>query len=327
MSAFLIKQFVVFKNQKSKIKNQNMSENKLPSWNETPTKKTITDFIEKITKEGSADFIPEEDRIAVFDNDGTLWTEQPFQIQIIYCLYRIKDLGDKDPKLVENQPLKAFYEQDWKTISCMTKKDIFIFVVTALDGNTPDDYKKLVVDWFDSAIHPKFKFSYYNSFFVPQIELLRYLEEYGFKNFIVSGGGIEFMKAVCSKMYGIPEYRIIGSSFKSMVEYDGNTPILKRLQELNSFNDKDEKVNNIHLHIGKKPILAFGNSDGDLAMIRYTVSNKNGIGFILHHDDSEREAAYDRDFKISPLIVGLDVAAKEGINLVSMKEDWNKVFE
>ena len=304
-----------------------MSEKKLPSWNETSTKKSITDFVDKITKEGSPDFIPEEDRIAVFDNDGTLWTEQPFQIQIIYCLDRIKELGEKDPELVKSQPLKAFYEQDWKTVSEMTKKDIYEFVVTVLDGKTPEDFKKLVVNWFDKAVHPQFKQSYYKCYYQPQIELLRYLEDNGFKNFIVSGGGIDFMKAVCTNIYGIPDHRIIGSSFKTKVEYNGNIPVLVRLPELNSFNDKDEKVNNIHLHIGKKPVFAFGNSDGDLAMIRYTLSKDNGIAFILHHDDDGREVAYDREFKLSPLIEGLEVAVKEGLNIVSMNNDWQRVFD
>ncbi|HMQ69761.1 MAG TPA: HAD family hydrolase [Ignavibacteria bacterium] len=302
-----------------------MQNNILPSWNETPIKKTIIEFLGKITKENSPEFIPVKDRIAVFDNDGTLWTEQPLQVQVLYCLDRMRVLGDKDPGLVETQPLKGFYERDLKMISSMTKEDLFTFLLTTLDGNTPEDYRNLVLEWFKNAVHPKFKFSYYNTAFKPQIELLRYLEANGFKNFIVSGGGIDFMRTIGERIYELPEYQIIGSSIKTKVEYDGTIPIVKRDQLLNSFDDREEKINNINLHIGKKPVLAFGNSDGDLAMIRYTLSN-GGLGFILHHDDDVREVAYDRNFRLSPLNEGLDVAEKEGINIVSMKNDWKEIF-
>lgn len=304
-----------------------MSDNTLPSWNDTKIKKSIIEFVQNAVKEGSPGFIPEEDRIAVFDNDGTLWTEQPLQVQIFYCLDRIKTLGKANPALVATQPLKAFYEQDWKTIFAMTKQEIFTFFLTTLDGKTPEDYEKLVLDWFEKGVHPKFKFSYYNSAFIPQLELLRYLEDNGFKIFIVSGGGIDFMRAVSEKIYGIKVNRVIGSSSKLQTVYEGTKPVINRLLQLGSFNDKTEKVNNIHLHIGKRPVFAFGNSDGDLAMIRYTLSGDGAkIAFLLHHDDNEREVAYDKDFKLSPLVEGLEVAAAEGINLVSMKNDWNEIF-
>lgn len=299
----------------------------LPSWNDTEIKNSIIDFVNKISDKDSKAFIPEEDRIAVFDNDGTLWTEQPLQVEIFYALDRAKALAEMNPDLKTSPIFKAFLEMDLKTLLTFPKSDIVNLLMKTHDGKTPEEFQKNVTNWFETALHPKFKCSYYNCTFKPQTELLQYLRDNGFKTFIVSGGGIGFMRAVAYKIYGIPEYQIIGSNGKTKIEYKGNVPEIMRQPVLNSFDDKDEKINNINLHIGKRPVFAFGNSDGDLAMLRYTLNNNyESMSLLLHHDDEVREVAYDKDFKISPLITALEVADKEGITVVSMKKEWLKVF-
>lgn len=304
-----------------------MTNNILPSWNDTEIKRSVLKFIERISDKDSEDFIPEENRIAVFDNDGTLWTEQPFPVQLLFALDRIKELAELNPEMKNSQPFKAFIEKDIKTISTFSKKDIMTFLFKTHDTKTPEEFESNVKHWFENAVHPRFKFSFYDSVFKPQVELLQYLRENDFKTFIVSGGGINFMRVVSEKIYGISSDRVIGSSGKTKIEYEGSKPLITRLPELGSFDDREEKVNNIYLHIGKRPVFAFGNSDGDLAMLRYTLAGEGlKMALLIHHDDSEREVAYDKDFKISPLKEALDVAEAEGINVVSMKNDWNKVF-
>ena len=304
-----------------------MTNNILPSWNDTEIKRSVLKFIERISDKDSEDFIPEENRIAVFNNDGTLWTEQPFPVQLLFALDRIKELAELNPEMKNSQPFKAFIEKDIKTISTFSKKDIMTFLFKTHDAKTLEEFESNVKHWFENAVHPRFKFSFYDSVFKPQVELLQYLRENDFKTFIVSGGGINFMRVVSEKIYGISSDRVIGSSGKTKIEYEGSKPLITRLPELGSFDDREEKVNNIYLHIGKRPVFAFGNSDGDLAMLRYTLAGEGlKMALLIHHDDSEREVAYDKDFKISPLKEALEVAEAEGINVVSMKNDWNKVF-
>ena len=304
-----------------------MTNNILPSWNDTEIKRSVLKFIERISDKDSEDFIPEENRIAVFDNDGTLWTEQPFPVQLLFALDRIKELAELNPEMKNSQPFKAFIEKDIKTISTFSKKDIMTFLFKTHDTKTPEEFESNVKHWFENAVHPRFKFSFYDSVFKPQVELLQYLRENDFKTFIVSGGGINFMRVVSEKIYGISSDRVIGSSGKTKIEYEGSKPLITRLPELGSFDDREEKINNIYLHIGKRPVFTFGNSDGDLAMLRYTLAGEGlKMALLIHHDDSEREVAYDKDFKISPLKEALEVAEAEGINVVSMKNDWNKVF-
>lgn len=301
--------------------------NNLSTWNDTPTRKKIIEFVNSVTDESNPDYIKPADRIAVFDNDGTLWCEQPLQVQFFYVLDRIKDIASSKPEMKDTQPFKAFLEKDMKTISTFTKKQLMEFIFTAMGEKTPDELTEKVKQWFENAKHPKFNFSFYKCAYKPQLELLGFLKENDFKTFIVSGGGVEFMRVISEKMYGIPAERVIGSSAKASVIMNGNIPVVNRLSELNSFDDREEKILNIHLHIGKKPVLAFGNSDGDLAMLRYTLSGKGKkLSLLLHHDDAEREVAYDRDFKLSPLKEALDVADEEGILKVSMKNDWSEVF-
>lgn len=304
-----------------------MTTNILPSWNDTPTKKSIIDFVQKITNESGPDFIPVNERIATFDNDGTLWTEQPLQVELFFALDMAREQAELNPDLKNSPIFRAFIDMDIKTLLTFPKKDIIDLLFKTHAGKTPAEFESRVRDWFDTAVHPRFKFSFYNSAFKPQIELLDYLRENGFKTFIVSGGGIDFMRTVAEKIYGIPSYMTVGSNAVTKIEYDGSKPVVTRIAQLRSFDDRDEKVSNIHLHIGKRPVLAFGNSDGDLAMLRYTLAGEGSrMALLLHHDDNEREVAYDKDFKISPLDEALKVAAAEGINIVSMKNDWSKVF-
>lgn len=304
-----------------------MKEDILKSWKDSVARKSIIDLVESITEEGSSDFVPIKDRVATFDNDGTLWCEQPLQVQFFYVIDRIKEIAESNPEMKETQPFKAFLEQDLKTISTFTKQQLMEFLFTAMGEKTPEELASAVKNWFETARNPKFNFSYYDCAFKPQLELLDYLRANDFKVFIVSGGGIEFMRVISEKIYGIPTDCVIGSSVKTAIVMNGTVPVINRLKELANFDDREEKVLNIHLHIGKRPILAFGNSDGDLAMLRYTLAgNGKRLALLLHHDDAEREVAYDRDFKISPLNEALDVAAAEGIQVVSMKNDWAEVF-
>ncbi|HMS34661.1 MAG TPA: HAD family hydrolase, partial [Ignavibacteria bacterium] len=303
-----------------------MEKKSLTSWNDTEIKKSLINFVAEITNKDSSDFIPEEDRIATFDNDGTLWTEQPLQVELFYALYRAEKLAEANPELKNDTVYNAFLNKDIKTLITFPKQKIIELLFKTHDGKTPEEFKSFVKEWFESAVHPLFKFSFYNTAFKPQLELLRYLKDNGFKIFIVSGGGVDFMRTVAEKIYGIPGERITGSSGMTKIEYDGTIPVVVRLPQLRSFDDRDEKVNNIHLHIGRRPVLAFGNSDGDLAMLRYTLARKGlRMALLLHHDDGVREVAYDKDFKISPLNEALNVAAAEGIKVVSMKNDWKEV--
>ena len=304
-----------------------MNENILKSWNDSASRKSIIELVESITREGSPDFVPMEDRVATFDNDGTLWCEQPLQVQFFYVIDRIKLIAELNPVMKDTQPFKAFLEQDHETISTFTKRDLMEFIFTAMGEKTPEELTFEVKNWFETARNPKFNFSYYDCAFKPQLELLDYLRANNFKVFIVSGGGIEFMRVISEKIYGIPTECVVGSSVKTTIVMNGTVPVINRLKELANFDDRDEKILNIHLHIGKRPVLAFGNSDGDSAMLRYTLAGSGKrLALLLHHDDAVREVAYDRDFKISPLNEALDVAAAEGIMVVSMKNDWSKVF-
>ena len=304
-----------------------MDTNNLSLWNDSASRSKIIDLVKAVTDETGPDYLKPSERIAVFDNDGTLWCEQPIQVQFFYVIDRIKEIAETNPEMKETQPFKAFLEKDHNTISTFTKKDLIKFVFTAMGEKTPDELFTAVKNWFDTAKNPKFNFSFYDCAYKPQLELIKYLHQNDFRVFIVSGGGVEFMRVISEKMYGIPTERVIGSSVKTTVVMNGTVPAINRLQELANFDDREEKILNIHLHIGKRPVLAFGNSDGDLAMLRYTLAgNGKGLSLLLHHDDAEREVAYDRNFKISPLNEALDVATAEGIQVVSMKNDWAEVF-
>lgn len=302
--------------------------NLLESWCDGRIKLAIMDFVSRVTTKGRADFVPQADRIAVFDNDGTLWCEQPLQVQFYFGHDRLTTLAQYDPTLRQRQPFKAYLEHDMAGIHKMGKRGLFQVAAAEHAGMTEDAFDQLARAWLMRARHPKLGVPYTQLVYQPQLELLDFLRASGFKTFIVSGGGIDLIRAFSEEVYGIARERVIGSSVRTHFEMQRSRGELIKLAELSSFDDREEKVVNIGLHIGRRPILAFGNSDGDLAMLRYTRTGKGPrLALLLHHDDEQREFAYDRDFRLSPLAEALDKAVDYGFTLVSMKRDWQTVFE
>jgi len=299
----------------------------LPSWNEGAAKSAIVDFVARVTRDRGADYLPPAERIATFDNDGTLWCEQPFQVQVFFLIDRVKALAASDPAIAQRQPFKAVLEQDRATLHSLGKKAVMELFAATHAGMTEDAFYAIATRWFASAKHPKLNRLFKRCTYAPQVELLEYLRKNGFRTFIVSGGGIDLIRVVSEEAYGIAREQVIGSSARLRFDTDAGGTSLMKLGELNSFDDREAKPQNIGLHIGRRPVLAFGNSDGDLAMLRYTRSRPGAsLALLLHHDDDAREVAYDRDFKLSPLVEALDQRHSYGITLVSMKRDWKTVF-
>ncbi len=300
----------------------------LPSWNDGAVKAAILEFVNQVTREDSPTYVTPPERIATFDNDGTLWCEQPIQVQAFFLLDRVKAIATEQPKLAQQQPFKAILERDKATIATFSKKELVTLFFATHTGMTPEAFQDIAISWLNVAHHPRFQQLFKACVYQPMRELLALLKANRFRNFIVTGGGIEFVRAIAEEIYDIPPEQVIGSSSKLKFELQGDTPRLTKLPELNSFDDREVKVENIALHIGRRPLLAFGNSDGDLAMLQYTAAGSgNRLALLLHHDDSDREYAYDRDFKLSPLTVALDIVPKlNGGRVVSMKQDWNPVF-
>ncbi|MDR9806850.1 HAD family hydrolase [Rhizobium hidalgonense] len=301
----------------------------LPSWNDTAPKATIITFVEKVTKQGSPDFVPEAERIAVFDNDGTLWVEHPSYTQLAFALDRVKMLAPQHPEWRETQPFKAVLDGDMKTLAASGEKGLLELIMTTHAGMTSSDFQKVVSDWLASARDPKFKRPYTELVYQPMVELLAYLRANGFKTFIVSGGGIEFMRPWAEKIYGVPPEQVIGSSIKTEFRMQDDTPTLYRLPEVNFIDDKAGKPVGINQQIGRRPIAAFGNSDGDLQMLQWTTmaGGPARLGVLIHHTDAAREYAYDRDTEFGRLDKALDAAAITGWTVVDMKADWKQVFK
>jgi len=299
----------------------------LPSWTDGFAKAAILDFVSRATREGSSDFIPVPERIAVFDNDGTLWVEQPLLVQLYFALDRLTAFARRDPALRERQPYKAFLERDFKTIAGFSRREAFEFVYTTHAGFTTKEFAEVAASWLADARHPTLNRLFTECVYQPQLELLDFLRSRGFKPFVVTGGGIEFVRCIAEKLYGIPPEQVVGSSNKTRLESGPGGPALFKLPELRSFDDRDEKVVNIELHIGRRPRLAFGNSDGDLRMLQYTSGGHGArLCLLLHHDDAQREFAYDREFRLSPLDEALRMAPASGFVVVSIKSDWKTVF-
>jgi hypothetical protein len=299
----------------------------LASWNDGAAKSAITAFVARVTDPCSEELVAPAGRIAVFDNDGTLWCEQPMQAQGFFLGDRVRDLAARDPSLKGKQPYKAFLEDDHATLHALGKKAIVELMMATHTGMSEGMFDGIAKAWFASAKHPQLGRLFKDCTYRPQVELLEFLRENGFKTYIVSGGGIDLIRAFAEEAYGIPREQVIGSSSRLKFEAADRGGRLMKVGELNSFDDRDAKPQNIGLHIGRRPILAFGNSDGDLAMMRYTLGGAGArLALLLHHDDAEREFAYDRDFRLSPLSEALDKAAVFGIDVVSMKRDWNEVF-
>jgi len=299
----------------------------LPSWNDGPAKISITAFVEKVTKEGSPDFVPVPERIATFDNDGTLWCEKPLPVQLFFTLDRVKALAPQHPQWKDQEPFASLLKDDLKGALAGGDRALLEIITATHAGMTNEEFEKIVTDWIATAKHPKYQQPFTACVYQPMLELLAYLRANGFKTYIVSGGGIEFMRPWTEKVYGIPPEQVVGSSIKTKFELQGGKPVLMRLPELNFNDDKDGKPIGINQHIGRWPIAAFGNSDGDLQMLQYTAGG-SGARFCLyvHHNDAEREYAYDRQDPLAKLDKGLDEAAAKGWTVVSMKDDWKRVF-
>jgi len=299
----------------------------LPSWNDTAPRQAIVRFVEKVTRQGSPDFVPPAERIAVFDNDGTLWSEQPAYFQLFFAIDRVKALAPKHPEWKEKQPFRAALQGDMKALAASGEKGLLTLIMATHAGMTPEEFRKTVRDWLASARHPKFKRPYNELVYKPMLELLAYLRANGFKTFIVSGGGIEFMRAWAEEAYGIPPEQMVGSSIKTKYVVKNGKPMLVRQPALNFIDDKEGKPVGILQHIGRRPIAAFGNSDGDFQMLEWTTAGPGArFGLIVRHDDAEREYAYDRQSHIGTLARGLDEGPKRGWTIVSMKNDWKQVY-
>ena len=299
----------------------------LPSWNEGAAKQAIIDFVAKTTKEGSADFVPVNDRIACIDNDGTLWTEKPLPFQLYFLIDRLKAMAPQHPEWKSKQPYKGILEGDLKTAMSGGEKALLEIGMVTHAGMTTDEFDKTVKEWMATATHPKSGKHYYEMVYQPMLELLDYLRANGYKPFIVSGGGIDFMRVWAEEVYGIPPYQIVGSSFKTKYDSSGNQPVLLKLAEFNFKDDKLGKPVGIHQHIGKRPVFTCGNSDGDYAMMQYTTTGSGSrFGLFVHHTDSIREYFYDRKPGLARLDKGLDDAAKYNWLVVDMKTDWKRIY-
>jgi len=304
-----------------------MAGDPLPSWTEGKAKQSIVDFVQRVTAPGSKDFVPEPERIAVFDNDGTLWAEQPFYFQLVFALDRVKALAAKHPEWKEKEPFKSVLAGDLKGVLAGGEHALLELVMATHAGMTTEEFEQVVNNWIATAKHPRFNRPYTECVYQPMLELLAYLRANGFKTWIVSGGGIEFMRPWTERVYGIPSEQVVGSSIKTKFELRHGKPVLLRLPEINFIDDKAGKPVGIHYHIGRRPIAAFGNSDGDFQMLEWTTAGSGPrFGMIVHHDDAEREWAYDRKSSIGKLDRGLDEAAKRGWLVVSMKRDWKFIF-
>jgi hypothetical protein len=299
----------------------------LPSWNEGATKQSIMDFVAAVTREGSPDFVPPAERIATFDNDGTLWVEHPMYTQLAFGLDRVKTLAPQHPEWKEMQPFKAALEGDMETLAGSGEHGLLELVMATHAGMTANEFQKIVVDWIATARHPRFERLYAELAYLPMLELLAYLRANAFKTFIVSGGGIEFMRPWTERVYGVPPEQVVGSSIKTKFQMRDGRPELFRTAELNFIDDNVGKPVGINEYIGRRPIAAFGNSDGDLEMLQWTtIADGRRFGLIVHHTDAEREYAYDRDTSFGRLDKALDAAAINKWTVVDMKNDWKRIF-
>jgi len=300
----------------------------LPSWNDGKAKQSIVAFVEKVTKEGSSDFVPPEERIATFDNDGTLWCEQPLYFQLLFALDRVKTLAPQHPEWKTQEPFASLLKGDVKGALAGGERTMLEIIIVTHAGMTTADFEQIVKDWITTAKHPKFKRPYTECIYQPMVELLAYLRANGFKTFIVSGGGIEFMRPWTEKVYGIPPEQVVGSSIKTKYEMRDGKPVLMRLPEMNFIDDKTGKPVGINSHIGRRPIAAFGNSTGDQQMLEWTQAGSGvRLMMLVHHDDAVREFAYGAESKIGTFSDALMAEAKkDGWTVISMKDDWKKIF-
>jgi hypothetical protein len=299
----------------------------LPSWNNTAPKKAIIAFVEKVTKPGSPDFVPVAERIATFDNDGTLWAEQPMYFQLLFALDRVKVLAPQHPEWKTTEPFASLLKGDVVRALSGGEKSMVEIVMATHAGMTTDEFEKTVKDWIATARHPTTKKLYTEMVYQPMLELVTYLRANGFKTFIVSGGGIEFMRPWTEKVYGIPPEQVVGSSIKTKFEMRDGKPVLVRLPAVEFVDDKEGKPAGINSHIGRRPIAAFGNSDGDQQMLEWTTAGSGArFALLVHHTDAAREWAYDRKSSVGRLDKAWDEATAKGWTVVDMQRDWRKIF-
>jgi len=303
----------------------------LPSWNECPAKQSIIAFVEKVTKEGGPDFVKPELRIATFDNDGTLWCEQPMYFQELFAFDRIKETAEQHPEWKDKEPYKFVLDGDLKALAAQGEKSLLEIVSATHAGMSVEDFHKIVREWMHTARHPRFHRPYDQCIYQPMVEVLKYLRANQFKTFIVSGGGVEFMRPWVEGAYGIPPQQVVGSSGVVKYEWNDGKPMLLKEPKVEFIDDGPGKPVGINRFIGRHPIFAFGNSDGDLEMLQWTTDGPESgprprIGLIVHHTDAEREYAYDRHSAVGKLDKALDAAPREGWFVVNMKDDWKVIF-
>jgi phosphoserine phosphatase len=299
----------------------------LPSWKEGSAKKAIQAFVAAVTDADGPHFVPPPERIAVFDNDGTLWVEQPMYTQLAFAVDRVETLAPQHPEWKTQQPFKAVLEDDLDALADAGKRGLVEILMATHGGMTTEEFETIVTDWIASARHPKYDRPYTELVYQPMLELLDYLRANDFKTFIVSGGGIELMRPWVEQVYGIPPEQVVGSSIEVKYEMQDGEPVLVRLPQIDFIDDKAGKPVAIHKFIGRRPLLAFGNSDGDLQMLQWTTAGEGPrLGLLLRHDDAAREYAYDRESHFGRLDEALDQAPEAGWTVVSMKNDWKEIF-
>lgn len=299
----------------------------LPSWNDGPAGKAIVSFVEKVTREGGDDYVPEAERVAVFDNDGCLWSEQPMYFQLIYAIDRIKATADQHPEWKETEPFASVIKGDMEAALAGGERSLIKMIAATHAGMTTEEFRHAVAEWLETSRHPKTGLRYDQMIYQPMLELLDYLRANGFKTFIVSGGGIDFLRVFAEKAYGIPPEQVVGSSIAAKYEVRDGKPVLVKTLDSHFIDDKEGKPVGIHQHIGRRPIFAAGNSDGDFQMLEYTTAGDGPrFAMLVHHDDAEREWAYDRDSHIGKLARGLDEGPDRGWTIVSMKDEWKAIY-
>lgn len=299
----------------------------LPSWQDSSSKKAIISYVEAVTTPGSADFVPKSERIAVFDNDGTLWSEQPAYFQLSFAIDRIKILASKHPEWKKQQPFKAVLENDMNALTQSGEKGLLQLIMASHANMTTDEFNRIVSEWLKSETHPRFKRPYTELVYQPMLEVLHYMRQHGFKTYIVSGGGIEFVRVFSEQVYGIPPEQVVGSSIKTEFSIQDGKPMLLRLPEIDFIDDKAGKPVGINRHIGRRPIAAFGNSDGDLQMLQWSATSKaKSLQVLVHHTDNKREWAYDKDSHIGKLDKAMVEAKKHKWIVVDMRDDWKTIY-
>jgi hypothetical protein len=299
----------------------------LPSWQEGPSKRSIVEFVQAVTADGSKDFVPPVERIAVFDNDGTLWSEQPLYFQMLFALEEVKRLAPQHPEWQQQQPFKAVLDNDQKTLASSGMEGLMKIIDATHTEISTQAFLANVRAWLAKAVHPKTHKPYTEMVYQPMLDLLAYLRANGFKIYIVSGGEVEFMRAWTEEVYGIPPEQVIGTSFTGEYQYNAGKPVIMRLPKLAHYDDGPGKPVSIESVIGRRPIFAFGNSDGDQQMLQWTAAGdgKRFMG-LVHHTDAQREWAYDRESKVGKLDKALDEARAQNWTVVDMAKEWRKIY-